>query len=72
MEFEMTIKEWLESIDDKEVRDRALKNSYKYGVNEVKEPNLSEAILGAFRWDETPEGAEYWQNIHEDFECKNK
>lgn len=55
-----------------EIRERALANT-NYGMLNIDNVNIIEAIAGGFSWKETPEGFEYWADIHEaidDFYCK--
>lgn len=60
-----TVKEWLESIKDEEVRAKALANMD--GNNDNDEVHyLSTAIFKAFNWAETVEGATYWRDIFQD------
>jgi len=65
-----TIKEWLESIEDEEIRAKALrnlKNCEEAEAHEVETPHgneearsLSEALRQAFFWSGTPEDHEFW------------
>lgn len=65
--MEKTIREWLETIEDKEVREKAIANLKRdCEQNDFEKRNsLSYAIHGAFTWVDAPEGPEYWLNIHE-------
>lgn len=56
-----TIKDWLNTIADKEIRERALRNCTSYDFTPVD--SLAEAIIGGFVWSSTPEGNDYWSNI---------
>lgn len=57
-----TIKEWFETIQDEEVRERALRN-IKYSNEEAI--NLAAAIGNGFKWSYTSEGHRYWMKIRE-------
>lgn len=59
-----TIEKHLESIKNKIIREQALKNMTKEYA-QTEELLLSEAIFGAFVWDTSPEGHEYWNKIYE-------
>lgn len=55
-----------------EIREKALANTDD-GMLKIDNVNIIEALAGGFSWRETPEGFEYWANIHEaidDFYCK--
>jgi len=55
-------KKWFESIEDPEVKRKALKNTRKDELDK-KEPSLSDALYGAFMWGNSPEGFGYWKDI---------
>jgi hypothetical protein len=57
-----TIKEWFESIEDIEIRNRALVNMDEKD-RDRKVYSFKEAIRGGFDWQPTPEGYEYWDKI---------
>lgn len=62
----MTILQWLHTIKDPEVKQRAINNAFawkEFHGNEI-EDSLSEAIIRAFRWRDTPEGLEYWVSYY--------
>jgi len=66
-----TVKGWFKTIEDKEVKEKALKNlgnpnTYPF-PDDVCEC-LSEAILNGFSWRFTPEGYEYWDTICTQYE----
>lgn len=55
-----------------EIREKALANTDD-GMLKIDNVNIIEALAGGFSWRETPEGFEYWADIHEaidDFYCK--
>jgi len=56
-----TIRQWLETISDETVREKALRNQKNNGI-EVFEIDLAEAITGAFSWAESPEGGTFWSD----------
>ena len=61
----MTIREWIDTLPST-VRDRALANTVamekKDGDDILTrlEPSLYHALSGAFYWEHTPEGHNYW------------
>lgn len=57
-----TIEEWLNTIADDLIRERALLN-FKNSGNNGKRKTLSTALNGAFTWDNVPEGSKYWLDI---------
>ncbi len=60
----MTILEWLHTIEDVEVRERAVRNYENEMPEEVVEPeSLEDALFGAFVFMDTPEGSDYWHKI---------
>jgi len=46
-------------------RDAALTNMSPFGMTEKAE-SIAEALRDAFKWDETPEGHDFWRGIHKD------
>jgi len=55
-----------------EIKERAYANTEE-GMLNLEIENVIAAIAGGFSWKETPEGFEYWADIHEaidDFYCK--
>jgi len=64
-----TIREWLESIENPHIREKALinlrddeiKSNCSHGQN--KKESLHDAIKGAFRWSDTPERHDYWYDF---------
>jgi len=60
-----TIRQWLETISDETVREKALRNQ----KNDVYEIDLAEAIRGAFRWEYSPEGHVFWSDYVKTLEC---
>jgi len=57
-----TIKEWFESIEDPELREKALKNLEPEKVN-VKSSTLSSALWTGFEFSNTPEGYAFWDKV---------
>ncbi len=53
-----TIKQWLETIEDKEIRKKALANM------DLTADSLEEALSMAFTWKDTPEGEDYWMEVY--------
>lgn len=63
----LTITEWLEQLPEP-ARTQALNNTEvcPYPGNENKElPSLFLAISMGFIWHQTPEGINYWSDIHD-------
>jgi hypothetical protein len=58
--MQKTIIEWFNTIEDKEVREKAIKNCKDR--NEVVS-TISSAIFCGFAWDETTEGEDYWVKV---------
>ncbi len=61
-----TIREHLESIEDKEIREKALANMNKEDSEECA-TDIEDALCGAFVWDTSPEGGSYWVNVRRDY-----
>jgi hypothetical protein len=59
-----TIKEWFLSIEDPEIRYRALYNLSKKDGDKIV-GSFNEAIDNGFKWKWTPEGFDYWGKISE-------
>jgi hypothetical protein len=59
-----TIKEWFLSIEDPEIRNRALNNMDDKDRDRIVE-SLEKAIRNGFDWQLTPEGYEYWDKFSE-------
>jgi len=53
-----TTKEWLQDLPDG-YRERALRNLQK-ATQKIEEPSIDEALFGAFEWERTPEGSDFW------------
>jgi len=56
-----TAKEWFQKLPEP-YRTQALENS---DVLKIKYQSLPDAIMGNFTWDDTPQGDEYWDKIHD-------
>jgi hypothetical protein len=59
-----TIKHYLEQIKDPEVRERALRNADNEALKRDDYTSTKNALFGAFIWDDSPEGFDYWNNIY--------
>ena len=59
---EKTALEWLNTIENTQIRAKAVENWQKQHKNlpQTLKESLVDAIQTAFVWDETPEGVEYW------------
>lgn len=59
-----TVIEWLETIEDKEIRDSAVAYCRAYGQN-VRRPSesLQNALDFAFVWNRTKQGAKFWHDF---------
>lgn len=72
--MELIPEEWFKLIDDstpywKEVKERALANVRNPNrcdavYLDIKSTSPNKAIFDGFFWDRTPEGEEYWDEIH--------
>ena len=66
-----TITEWFETIEDLDTRQRAVTNYHNYTNTRRKEKgtktfrSLRQALWCAFMYIETPEGGEFWINVHD-------
>jgi hypothetical protein len=63
-----TIKEWLEELKP-EHRELSIKNAVELSRSPTillatHEESLSEAIAGAFAWNKTQQGHDYWEEIY--------
>jgi len=60
------ILEWLEQAkaDGYEWADEAIENAMHHGLGHVDEISLSEALAGAFEWESSKQGHEYWEKIY--------
>lgn len=60
-----TIRQWLETIADKEIREKAIRYAENESITTLHEryDTLDYALLAAFWFDKTDEGFEYWENI---------
>lgn len=62
----VTTLEILETIQDEEIRKKAIANAKKFGTLDMEAAgHLAIEITCCFAWDCTPEGATYWINIYE-------
>jgi hypothetical protein len=59
-----TIKEWFDSIQDPEIRNKASNNMDDKDRDRIV-GSLKEAIRNGFDWQLTPEGYEYWDKFSE-------
>lgn len=57
-----TIKEWFNDLPE-DVREKALRNTDDLRL-ESTELSLKSALIGAFAWEDTPEGGDYWGKIY--------
>jgi hypothetical protein len=60
--MERTIKEWFDTIEDPEIRDKAITNTNPWDL-EVKTIALGYSLRVAFSWKYSPEKYEYWDNF---------
>ena len=59
-----TTREWIEDLDEP-YRSEAIKNT-PIKVLKLKEHiSQSKALLDAFVWEDTPQGHDYWSDLHE-------
>ena len=66
-----TIRQWLETIADKEIREAAIQNwendTFYKGPKDLIVKSVREAIAYGFWWHEAPQGCSYWQDINAKF-----
>lgn len=65
-----TIKEWLETLEEPYKTQAFINTSNE--MLEEETINLSYALLDGFIWSDSPEGSEYWDNVHTQIELDNK
>ena len=64
-----TIIEWLETITNEQIRNKAIINAENNNnISDIN--NLADAILHAFIWDNTPEGSIFWQIFYDNIRYK--
>lgn len=64
-----TVKQYLKEIPDRSIRKKALRNLD--AVNADDEANsLQNAISKAFIYKDTPEGEDYWTDVHFKYQAK--
>lgn len=61
--MEKKISEWLTEIEDHEIRQKAISNFDLSTTEDCLEDSLSEAMLGAFDWELSPEGVHFWMQF---------
>lgn len=59
-----TVKQWLETIADEEIREKALRNA-RHTLTIDFECEDMETALNSFTWEYTEEGYCYWSNIND-------
>ncbi len=61
-----TIRDFLLMIEDEKIRTEAIENADKGIIDtEELEFSLATAIMSSFKWANSPQGAPYWNKIHE-------
>lgn len=63
-----TTREWFQDLPV-EIRDAAIRNTRKsenadFLLDEFLDDSLAAALIGAFPWDKTEEGFDFWSNIY--------
>jgi hypothetical protein len=66
----LRIKEYLQLIPEPATREKALKNLYGDYGNEWA-LSLPKALYRAFLWHRSPEGFDYWQQVHKTLSADN-
>lgn len=61
------VSEWLAEIEDAEIRKKAIANFKASSSIDCEESNMWHAIFGAFTWEDTPEGYDYWMAIRDSY-----
>jgi hypothetical protein len=59
-----TIREWLNELPE-DVRDKAIANTEENVLAIKFYTNLADALNGAFIWEESQQGFDYWNEIHD-------
>lgn len=64
-QFTMPIIFWLMTIEDKKIREAAIRNLKKCSLGMLYDEvgSLSSAILDGFSWERSNEGFKYWYNF---------
>jgi transcription elongation factor GreA-like protein len=57
--MEQTIKEWFDTIEDPEIKAKAIANTDPYIFNE-KTSSLEGSLQAAFSWSDSPEKHKFW------------
>jgi hypothetical protein len=60
-----TIREHLNDLPEPYRTEALANNRHQFNWDVVYEDDVSEAILGAFNWSDTPQGYEYWSKFHD-------
>ncbi len=60
-----TIREHLNDLPEPYRTEALANNKNQSSWDKVKEDDISEALLGAFNWLDTPQGYDYWSNFYE-------
>lgn len=60
----MTILEGINGLAEP-YRSQAIENREQLGSDDNEVDNLSQALLGAFLWHDSPEGNDYWSKYNE-------
>jgi hypothetical protein len=58
-----TIKEWFDSIQDPEIRNKASRN-LNNGVADLQVSSIKDAISSGINWESSKEGYDFWNTIH--------
>jgi len=63
-----------ELLQDYEWFEQAEANAIHFGrdLGRTKDVSAAEALLGAFHWRSTPEGFDYWNEIHESLKAEQQ
>lgn len=59
-----TTQQWLDTIQDTEIKVKALNNAAREGTLSVEMESLPAAIGLSFSWINCPEGPEYWNSYY--------
>lgn len=62
MSTRKTVYEWFNTISDKDLREKAMKNTPRRNLD-ITCKTLCSAFSGAFSWSATPEGHPFWLGI---------
>lgn len=61
-----TIRQWFEDTLPREYAERAIKNTSARMLSDTAQ-TITSALSGAFKWEKTPEGSDFWDDVYGHF-----